>query len=737
MGNIVGIDLGTTNSVAAFKLAEVNVVTAADNSPPERKLTRSVVSGDRNGLIVGEQAYRQLGDGDTENVIISIKRLIGRGFNDPVVQQQLSRFNYKITQSSQGTENSLSVWLNGREYQPEEISAEILKKVVGNAQAYQERSGQTSRITQAVITVPAYFNDKQRYATGIAAQKAGLNLRELLPEPTAAAISYGYRPDSDEVSTILVYDFGGGTLDCSIITSVGNQFIESAKAGDLWLGGDDFDNCIVEFVKGEIARIENLDNVDRLIQKMPHYQRVRLLAELKLQAERAKIQLSTQSSAEIITATPLIDELGMAIPIQVSITRQQFEKLIEPLIDRSVQIAQDAIKYSDYPLDQIDAILLVGGSAQVPLVQQKIRQAFPQHQVVIHDRPMYAVAEGAAIVAAGLTEKVTTVSRDYCIELVDEPRFVIIEQGDVLPVQKFHTFKTEADGQRLIHFKFFSPDRVRQNLDRTRQDERIGEMWLSLDRPYPKGTEILVTVELDEENNSLKMTAALKNNPQVKVSCSFSRGGVNEDISRQVEERIKELNDASNLTEIGVQRANEIAGEVVRASNQIYQDGKVQGDRVNHAQNKLKELEEFASDEFDIAKIFIARFELALKVCDRLLHEDQTSRLRNLVAQLQQGLDSKNIASLQKLIEDGEREFENLPDIVQLIVIIPEEIAKIHHINPSHAGGLQVKFTQMLNALRQGNAAEADALIRELQAEIIPYLDRELPAGTIATGLTR
>ncbi|MGC9525733.1 MAG: Hsp70 family protein [Limnospira sp.] len=737
MGNIVGIDLGTTNSVAAFKLAEVNVVTAPDNSPPDRKLTRSVVAADRNGLIVGEPAYRQLGDGDTENVIISIKRLIGRGFNDPVVQQQLSRFNYKITQSSQGTENSLSVWLGGREYQPEDISAEILKKVVIHAQTYQERSGQTSRITQAVITVPAYFNDKQRYATEIAAQKAGLKLRELLPEPTAAAISYGYRPDSDDVSTILVYDFGGGTLDCSIITSVGNQFIESAKAGDLWLGGDDFDNCIVEFAKQEIARIETLDNVDRLIQKMPHYQRVRLLAELKLQAERAKIQLGIQSSAEIITATPLIDEMGMAIPIQVTITRQQFEQLIEPLIDRSVQIAQDAIKYSDYPLDQIDAILLVGGSAQVPIVQQKIRQAFPQHQVVIHDRPMYAVAEGAAIVAAGLTEKVTTVSRDYCIELVDEPRFVIISQGDILPVQKFHTFKTEADGQSLIHFKFFSPDRVRQELDRQFQDERIGDMWLALDRPYPKGTEILVTVELDEENNSLQMTATLKNNPQVKVSCSFSRGGVNEDIARQVEERIQQLNNAANLTEIGVQRANEIAGEVVRSANQIYQDGKVQGDRLNQAETKLQELKEFATDELEIAKIFIARFELALQTCDRLLHEDQKSRLQNLVAQLQQALNSKNISSLQKLIEDSKREFDNLPDSVQLIVVIPEEISRIHHINPSHAGGMSVKFNQMLNALQQGNGTQADTLLRELQAEIIPYLDRELPAGTIATGLTR
>lgn len=737
MGNIVGIDLGTTNSVAGFKLAEVQVVTAADNSPPDRKLTRSVVAADRNGLIVGEQAYRQLGDGDTENVIISIKRLIGRGFNDPVVQEQLSRFNYKITQSSQGTENSLSVWLGGREYLPEDISAEIVKKVVVNAQNYQQRSGQTSQITEAVITVPAYFNDKQRYATEIAAQKAGLKLRELLPEPTAAAISYGYRPGSDEVSTILVYDFGGGTLDCSIITSVGNQFIESAKAGDLWLGGDDFDNCIVEFVKQEIARIEKLDNVDRLIQKMPHYQRVRLLAELKIKTEQAKIQLSTQGAAEIITATPLIDDMGMAIPIQVTMTRQEFEKRIEPLIDRSVKIAQDAIKYSDYPLDQIDAILLVGGSAQVPIVQQKIRQAFPQHQVVVHDRPMYAVAEGAAIVAAGLTEKVTTVSRDYCIELVDEPRFVIISQGDILPVQKFHTLKTEADGQSLIHFKFFSPDRVRQELDRRSQDERIGDMWLALDRPYPKGTEILVTVELDEENNSLQMTAALKNNPQVKVSCSFSRGGVNEEISRQVEERIKQLNAAGNLTEIGVKRANEIAGEVVRSANQIYYNGQVQRDRLNQAETKLKELEEFANDELDIAKIFILRFELALEVCDQLIHEDQKYRLRNLVAQLQQALNTKNISSLQKLIEDSKREFDNLPDSVKLVLAIREEIARIHHINPSHAGGMDVKFNQLLNALQQGNGSQANSLLQELQAEIIPYLDRELPTGTIATGLTR
>lgn len=158
------------------------------------------------------------------------------------------------------------------------------------------------------------------------------------------------------------------------MTAVGNQFIESAKAGDLWLGGDDFDHSIIEFVKQEVARQEGLNNFDQLIAKMPHYQRVRLLGELKIEAEKAKIQLSSQPSAEIITSTPLLDELGMAVPIQVTITRQKFEQLITPLIERSVKICYDVIKYSDYPLDQIDIILLVGGSSQVPIVQQKFEK---------------------------------------------------------------------------------------------------------------------------------------------------------------------------------------------------------------------------------------------------------------------------------------------------------------------------------------------------------------------------
>jgi molecular chaperone DnaK len=732
MGNIVGIDLGTTNSVAAFKFAELFVVTADGNTPPERKLTRSVVASTQNRLVVGEEAYRQL-KAEPENAIISIKRLMGRGFSDTVVQQQLSHLAYKVTQSTKGTENSLAVWLEGKEYEPEDISAEILKQVVQNAQLYQNQLGQKDIITRAVITIPAYFNDKQRYATQTAAKRAGLVESELLPEPTAAAISYGFKPDSDDVKTILVYDFGGGTFDSSLITATGNQFIESGKAGDLWLGGDDIDDRIIDFVKQQVAKEENLDDIDGLIAKMPNYQRVRFLGDLKMSVERAKIDLSNASEARIILSTHLLDELGMAVSVDVKITREQFEQIILPLVECSISICHEAIKYSDYPADMIDIVLLVGGSSQIPIVQRKVREAFGVEKVVIHPRPMYAVAEGAAIVAAGLTEKVGTVSRDYFIELVDEPKYKIIKQGDILPVKTTHTFRTEADGQSLIHFKFFSPDDVSN-----RKDERIGDMWLTLDQPYPKGTEVSVVAELDEKNGSLQITAALKNNPSVRVSSSFSYGGEDENIAQQVEQIVQQLNQEGKLTEKGVQEAYKIAGEVVQAANQLRgQDGRVQEDRRYVAQEKLKELEKFASDDYDIAEFFVRDFEFVLDSCDFLLSDAQKARIHSLCNQLNQAIASSNLSAIQKLTEDARREFENLPELVRLILLCKAAIAQAYTTNPTQARAMGTKFSQMLNAIEQGNSYEAERLLQELLPDVSQHLDQELPTASIATGIRK
>lgn len=730
MGKAIGIDLGTTNSVAAFKLAGVEVITANDNTPPDRKLTRSVVACEQGEITVGDKAYNQL-RADPENTIISIKRLMGRGLCDEAVQKQKSELGYKITQPTQGTENSIGVWLAGKEYQPEDISAEILKKVVQNTRSYYQQMGKAGEaINQAVITIPAYFNDKQRHATRTAALKAGLTPLELLPEPTAAAISYGFSPDSDDVTTILVYDFGGGTFDASLITAAGTSFIEQGKAGDLWLGGDDIDSRLIKFVKEEVAKQEQLDDIDGLIAKMPYYQRVRFNADLKIAVERAKVELSNTDVAQINPATPLVDELGLAIPIEVAITREQFEATIADLVKRSIEICHQALQYSEYPPDSVDVVLLVGGSAQIPYVQSKVREAFGNDKVVVHPKPMYAVAEGAAIVAAGLTDKVTTVSRDYFIKLVDGD-YKIISQGDILPIQTSHTFRTVAEGQRLIHFQFFSPDKVGG------ENESIGDIWLGLEQKYPTGTEVQVFLTLDEKNSGLTITATLKNDTSVTVSGNFSRGGSDEKINRELEEAIADLNQ-QNLTAVGVETALCMAVPVVQLSNQIYsRSGEERPDFRERAYTDLRKFQVSMSSESLDAGVLINQCDRVLQLCDFIIPPEQQQRLQKLSSDLQDAVNTGNISRMQSLSEDIQTELDNLPDQVQLIQASVAAIHQAQEKAPTQANAMTDKLSRMIGAMRAGNDIEAERLWLELQPDVSNWLNQELPSNQIATGLMR
>ncbi|MBW4645233.1 MAG: Hsp70 family protein [Goleter apudmare HA4340-LM2] len=737
MGKAIGIDLGTTNSVAAFKLAGVEVVTAKDNTPPDRKLTRSLVACEQGKLLVGDKAYNQL-RADPENVIISIKRLMGRGFGDSAVEKQKLEVGYKITQPSQGTDNSIAVWLGGKEYEPEDISAEILKKVVHNAQAYRQGIGQSSEvIDQAVITVPAYFNDKQRHATRMAAKRAGINPLELLAEPTAAAISYGFSPDSDDVKTILVYDFGGGTFDASLITAAGTSFIEQGKAGDLWLGGDDIDSRMIKFVKEQVGQQERIADIDDLIAKMPYYQRVRFNAELKIAVERAKVELSSATVARIDPATQLLDELGIAIPIEVTITREQFEEMITDLVDRSIQICRQALNYAEYHLEMVDMVLLVGGSSQIPLVQSKVKAAFGASKVVLHPRPMYAVAEGAAIVAAGLTDKVTTVSRDYFIKLVDGQEKVI-SQGEILPVKTSHTFKTVAEGQRLIHFQFFNPDEIRQELDRGKHDESIGEMWLGLGQKYPVGTEILVNLELDENNSPLQMRATLKNDPAVSISHVFSRGRSDEKIYTELETAIAELNN-QGLTPIGVEEALGLAVPVVQLTNQIIdtKTGEERSDLRDRASANLKKFQVSMSSERLEAESLVNECDRVVKLCSSIIPQPQQERLQKLSQELQHAINTNDISRMQSRSEDTKRELRNLPDEVQLIQACILAIRQAHAIAPTQANAMSDKLSRMLAAIERGDGHEADRLWGELQPDVKYWLNQDLPSNMIVTGLKR
>lgn len=731
MGNVVGIDLGTTNSVAAFKFAAVEIVTASDNAPPERTLTRSLVAFHQSNLVVGQEAYNRL-RADPENVIVSIKRLMGRGFGDPAVQQQLLRFGYKIAQPMHGTDNSLVVCFGEREYEPEDISALILKKVVENAQTFQNEKGQTSTITEAVITIPAYFNDKQRHATRAAAFRAGLTPRELLPEPTAAAISYGFTPDgANDAKTILVYDFGGGTFDASLITASGNWFTELGKAGDLWLGGDDIDQALVQFVKKQVAYQEGLDDIDGAIAKMPDFQQLRFLADLKIAVERAKIALSNTASVRIIPATPLLDELGMPIYIDVELTGEHFEQLIAPIVERTIAISRDAIKYSDYPEDMVDAVLLVGGSSQIPLVQRLVREAFGADKVVVHPRPMYAVAEGAAIVAAGLTEKVGTVSRDYYIKLIDG-LYKVISRGEMLPFSTSQTFKTVAEGQRLIRFEFFNRD------DETQVNEPIGEMWLGLHKPYPKGTEVLVTLELNEQMGNLQISAFLKNDPSVKVSSSFSRGRADEKIYREVYEIVQDLNQRG-LSAERIEQVSQWVVPIVQRTNQIidYQTGRERDDLRQQAWEELETLKRDVSQDRNTADSLANECEFLAKTYGFLIPAAQQLRLLSYSQQLSEALRKNNLSAMQALSEEARREVANLPESVQKIRYSRYAIYLATLKDPIQGNAMNDKLLRMTKAQERQDGEEAERIWHELWTDVRYWLDREPPTAIIPTDLSR
>jgi len=738
MSKAIGIDLGTTNSVGAFSEAKVEVVSNDSNSPPDRKLTRSIVADIQGQLVVGEVAYNQLRN-DPENVVVSIKRLIGRGFSDEKVQQQKAKFDYKIDKPTDGTDNAIAVWIGGKEYQPEDISAEILKKVVQNAKEYRKSIGKGDEtINQAVITIPAYFNDKQKQATRTAAYKAGITPLELLPEPTAAAISYGYSPNTEDVKTILVYDFGGGTFDVSLITAAGTEFIESGKAGDLWLGGDNVDDQILDFVKAQVAKEENLKDIDSLIEKMPRYQKIQLKAELKIACERAKIELSSLDVARIEPATQLLDEMSFAIPIEVELTREKFESIIMPLVNRTIEICHEALSLSEYTPDLVDVVLLVGGSSQIPLVQRKVKEAFGADKVVIHPRPMYAVAEGAAIVAAGKVSKIGSVSRDYCIKLSGNPRHEVIRRGELLPVLKSETYKSIADGQRLIHLEFFSPDKVAEDLDNKKNDERIGDMWLPLDSDYPKGTEIEVYYELDDKENALKVRANLKNDPSVKVEASFSRGKSNEEIYKDTESFIAEMNEMG-LSEAGVKEATIRLAAVVRDANGVVdvRTGQERTDVRDRAKAEIKQIKsEFDESRLD-AESYIGEIGLLLNICEYCIPKPQQERLTKIKLTLESSIKSENQSKMQAAVEDAKQEIKLLPDKANAVILSIYAIRKANQVNPAVGRAMGIKLDNFINADKQNNTSEAARLWNELFPDIQRYLGETSTSTGIATGISR
>ncbi|MHB0877061.1 MAG: molecular chaperone DnaK [Anaerolineae bacterium] len=514
MARIIGIDLGTTNSVCAvMEGGEPTIIPSAEGS----RLFPSVVAVNpkTNERIVGLSARRQAVT-NPENTVYSIKRLMGRKFNDPIVQEALKRLPYKVVSAANG---DVRVMLGQKEYSPPEVSAMILQKIKSDAEAY---LGET--ITQAVITVPAYFDDTQRQATKDAGRIAGLEVLRIINEPTASALAYGLEKKKDE--KIAVYDLGGGTFDISILDVGDGVFEVKSTNGDTFLGGDDFDQRVIDWIAAEFKKQEGIDlRSDRLA-----------LQRLKEAAEKAKIELSSVLQTEINLPFITADASGPK-HLQMTLTRAKLESLVDDLVQRTVEPCRKALADAGYRIENMDEVVLVGGQTRMPAVQEAVRRFFGRepHKGV---NPDEVVAVGAAIQAGVLGGEVKDVllldvtPLTLSIETLGGVATGIINRNTTIPVRKSQVFSTASDGQQQVEIHVVQGERPMAADNKT-----LGKFVLDGIPPAPRGVpQVEVTFDIDADG-LLHVSAKDKaTGREQKITIKPSSGLGKDEIDRMVRE---------------------------------------------------------------------------------------------------------------------------------------------------------------------------------------------------------
>ncbi len=513
MGKVIGIDLGTTNScVAVLEGGKPVVIPNTEGG----RTTPSIVGFAKGGeRLVGQLAKRQAVT-NAENTVYSIKRFIGRRWDD--TEAERSRVPYKCTK---GKDDTVDVMIRAKSFTPQEVSAMTLQKLKNDAEAYLGEA-----VHQAVITVPAYFTDAQRQATKDAGTIAGLEVLRIINEPTAAALSYGL-DKQDQDQTVLVFDLGGGTFDVSILQLGDGVFEVRATSGNNHLGGDDFDNCIVTWMTEAFQRQESMDLTnDRMA-----------LQRIREAAEKAKVELSTMAKTSINLPFIAADETGPK-HLEMELSRSQFEELAADLITNTLEPVKQALKDSELSADDIDRILLVGGSTRIPAVQAAITEFFGGQTPDRSVNPDEAVALGASIQAGVLGGEVKDLllldvtPLSMGIETLGEVFTKIIERNTTIPTSRTQVFSTAIDGQTSVEVHALQGERAM-----ARDNKSLGRFELTGIPPAPRGVpQIEVSFEIDADG-ILQVAARDRGTNREQSVKITNRGGLSPaEIARMKEE---------------------------------------------------------------------------------------------------------------------------------------------------------------------------------------------------------